>query len=337
MHTIAFLSSINEYSVGEFIAKFQEAKDYGENEVLVRVNTPGGNVAMGWSWLMTMKDFLAENDSNKIIYRAEGMVASMGAFATLYVSEATAIDKTRFTFHRAAYPSWVNVSEAMQKELDDINAELRSAMESKIDKSKWKQITGVSIREMFDGSKDRIDVTINAKDAKRLGIVKKVINLSSIEAQKINAELIAAHLEPIEIEAQHQETENENEIKTMTAQEIKEKYPEAYNAIVKQGESQERDRVEAWMAFKDIDAEKVHKGIESGELLNQKAMAEFQVAGIKKGFVVNAANENGANADTTGKEGAEDTTGTDTVEAEKKARIDAFEKELDSTLEKVSL
>lgn len=323
MHTIAFLSSMNEYSIERFINSFQDAKDRGETDVLVRVNSPGGLVNMGWSWLMTMRDFLQEGNGNSITYRGEGTVGSMAAFATLFVSEATAIQQTKFVFHRAAYPSWMTVTDQMQSELDDINSELRQKMESVVDKSKWKEITGVSIREMFDAKKDRIDVTISAKDAKKLGIVKKVINLSSIEAQQINAQLIEARLEPLEIEDENQEIEET----TMNAQEIKEKYPEAYSAILAKGVDQEKDRVSSWLAFKDIDAEKVHSGISAGANLTQTNIAEFSATAIKNGFVSASAEENPEGADTTLDQGQEDQGGEGADPSTE--RISAFEAELD--------
>lgn len=77
------------------------------------------------------------------------------------------------------------------------------------------------------------------------------------------------------------EINNQNNSK-MTKEEFKAQSPTAYEAIVQEGVLQERDRVEAWAVYNEVNPEKVKAGIESGQLLSGKAMAEFNLE-ISKG------------------------------------------------------
>lgn len=337
MRTIPFYSDVNDFSVERFIERFEEAKDFDEPHVFVRASSPGGNPYAGWGLILTIKDFLAESSDRKVDYRAEGLCASMMAFVTLFVSNATAIEQCDFMFHRASAPAWAMDDEMMAR-LERINDHLKKALEKAVDKAKWKQITGVSINDMFDANKDRIDVRIKAKDAKKLGIIQKVVSLSPVEANELNSRLVEAKLDPIKIEPKAEETEenfDQNTDKKMTVEEIKSKYPEAYEAILKTGKEQEKDRVEAWMEFAEIDPKKVHEGIKAGDNLGQKDFASFNATAMKNGFVQKAQEDSADGADTTGDDDQDDDLGDDDgADPEASDNVVAFEKELDKLSKK---
>jgi len=63
----------------------------------------------------------------------------------------------------------------------------------------------------------------------------------------------------------------------MTAEQIKAAHPEAYNAIVATGISQERERVNTFLAFHSADAETVIGKIKSGESVTSAFQAEMVV------------------------------------------------------------
>lgn len=326
MRTIAFLSGMNDFTVGEFINSFQEAQDLGETDVLVRLNTGGGSVMAGYSWIMTVRDFEAV-EGNNIEMRVEGRADSMGAFSTLFVNNTSAIEQSTLTFHRAEFPEWMNVTDEMQSQLDKINSDLRSALEAKVDADRWKSITGTTIRQMFNTKQERINVTINARQARKLGILKNVVTLSPVEAEQLNSELIAASIDPINVPKK--ETKNENKTSEMTVEEIKANHPEAYEQIVALGVQSEKDRVEAWLEFKDIDSAMAITGVVSGKNVNQKDIASFAAAGIKKGYV-DSSKESAVDADTTPGDDTPDDLGGDTAKTESEQRVSAFEEKLDN-------
>ena len=63
----------------------------------------------------------------------------------------------------------------------------------------------------------------------------------------------------------------------MTKEELKQQDPAVYASIIQEGATQERDRCQAWLAFSEIDMKSVQEGINSGENVTQKTMAEMAV------------------------------------------------------------
>lgn len=74
---------------------------------------------------------------------------------------------------------------------------------------------------------------------------------------------------------------NNSKTNKMTKEEFKAQNPTAYAEIVNEGVAQERDRVEAWVVFNEINPAKVKAGIESGEVMKQKAISEFSLESMK--------------------------------------------------------
>lgn len=68
-----------------------------------------------------------------------------------------------------------------------------------------------------------------------------------------------------------------NKNKAMTAAEFKAQHPDAHAEILAAGVSSEKDRVDTWMVYHDIDPEAVAKGIESGKPVSAKEQATFLV------------------------------------------------------------
>ena len=65
--------------------------------------------------------------------------------------------------------------------------------------------------------------------------------------------------------------------KKMTKEELKQQHPDVYASIIQEGATQERDRVEAWLAFSEVDLNAVKEGIQKGENVTQKTMSEMFV------------------------------------------------------------
>lgn len=118
-------------------------------------------------------------------------------------------------------------------------------------------------------------------------------------------------------------TTQTNKYKIMTSQEFKAQHRAEYDAMVKDIVTAERDRVGAWMAFMEIDAEAAKKGIAEGNEVTQKTISEMTVKAMSKAKL-GAMETESAEAVQTAEVPAEAATG------DKKAEV--WEKELDKAL-----
>jgi hypothetical protein len=81
----------------------------------------------------------------------------------------------------------------------------------------------------------------------------------------------------------------------MTIEKLKAEHPAVYAAIVaevtanaeKKGVEAERERVKAWLAYAQIDAVSVAKGISEGTQVTPSVMAEMQVKAFSKNGLAN--------------------------------------------------
>lgn len=168
--------------------------------------------------------------------------------------------------------------DASIERLDNMNKHLRAAMEAKLDIPEFEKIAGVTLDEFFNSEKV-IDVNLNAKNAKKIGLIKKIRNLAPEQAQALAQKFAAYNSnQPSKPPTKAKKT-------TMTLEEFKADNPTAYNDIfnkgVVDGKSKEKDRVQAWSSFINIDAKAVAEGIKSGDDLSQAAMADFAVKGLE--------------------------------------------------------
>lgn len=238
-------------------AIISQINDHMGDKIDLRTNSGGGEVKAGWGIAAKI------SEHGNVNMKVDGSADSMTANLLMYAKSAECLDVTTFTLHRAAYSSWYTPTEEDQAYLLNMNKDLKAKMLLKLDSEVFKKVTGFTIDEMFD-PEQRINITINASDAKKIGLVQKVNKLTPSEAEAFNKRMAFAYNE-----------QNPNLPIKMTVDEIKLKHPEAYNQIVKAGIEQEKDRVGSFLAFIDVDPEGVKKGIEAGTNLSATAMAEF--------------------------------------------------------------
>lgn len=277
---ILLYGSINEYSANEFVTKLESCKD---EDVSVRLNTDGGGPAD----MYCMAAKYSEHKKGKII-KVDGKAYSSGLFLICLTDDVECLDISQFWLHRAAYPSWIEkdpeyMSSAMWDNLDMINGKLRAAFEAKVDMEVYNSLGKPTLDEVFS-NESRIDVIISAKEAKKIGLVNKIVQITPkkrIEINALAARVAAQYTSP---EAQtpldlDSKKVNNSIKKYMTAEDLKAENPGLYNQIfaegVKAGVEQETDRVSACMTFVEIDPVGVKAAIESGKNLTQKQMAEF--------------------------------------------------------------
>ena len=293
---VLLYGQIYDESAAEFISQINEVPE-GE-ELVVRVNTPGGSVDYGNGMIAKFQEY----EGRKRV-KVDGAAYSMGFNFALYADEVEALDVSDFMIHRAAYPSWYEesfMSEAEKTSLVRTNKNLEKAFRNKVDVKAFEELSGTKVKALFSMD-DRVDVYMSAQDAKKIGLVDKINQItpkrrreikdqyngcmakaaSAIMDGSINLpkgfkpELVKPEEATVKDEFTKEQIEEQNNNNNMTLQDLKAKHPELFQEAYDMGVSAEKDRVESWLVFAAIDPDKVKEGIESGESVSAKQTQEF--------------------------------------------------------------
>lgn len=289
----------------------QQLNDFQGEDVTLRINSPGGSVFAGWGMVASTVDFDGE-----LTIKVDGTASSMAAILLLFHKNVEALNVSQFVLHRASTFS----REAGDLDiLAKVNKDIRAAFESKLDIPAFEKIAGITLDEFFT-SEDVIDVNLNAKQAKKIGLISKINKLepAEFEAMSMKFAAMSANSEPIDKPTKEASIEQNKPSKKekMTFEELQAKHPELVAFAVAMGVTKERDRAGAWMAFNDVDPVAVAAGVAGTENLTQTAQADFS----KKMFAAAAlkeTNEESAPAATTTEE--------DPTASPKKTELENFE------------
>lgn len=265
---IYLYSGIYDFTAESVISQIN---DNMGSHVTIRANSNGGSVMAGYGIAAKMAEH------GDVTIKVDGSADSMMAFLLMFAKNVEALDVSTFTLHRAATPSWYIPTSSDVIALAKMNDDLKAKMLQKINPDKFSEVTSYTIDEMFDPNK-RIEIEINAEQAKAIGLVQKINPLTPAQAEAFNKRIALAFNEP------------NNSHKKMTSEEIKSKHPEAYNAIMALGAESEKDRVGSIMAFVEVDPVGVKAAIEAGKALTETQRSEFaikafsaqRVSGIEK-------------------------------------------------------
>lgn len=261
-------NQIYSYSAQNIIAQIEECKN--EDDITIRINSGGGDVFATFGMMAKVQE-----RAGKTTMKVDGIAASAAAMFLCFADRVECLDTSTIMLHRAEG----DTSTPEDKKLvDDINASLRSQLESKLDGKKLKELKNTSIKNLFEDEK-RLDLFLTASEAKQIGLVDKINKLSVKESKALNERIfaIAAAFNP-----ESQDPIIPKTPITMTLEEIKAKHPELYAQIFALGVSQEKDRIEAILVFNDIDAVATKAIIASGKPIGQKEMSEFTLKAISK-------------------------------------------------------
>lgn len=276
---ILLYTSVSAWSASDFIASMEQCKN---EDVCIRMNTPGGSVYDGYGIIAKYNEF-----PNKKQIKVDGRADSFGAYFLCYtdVNDVECLDVSTFTFHRAAMPAWFEAdanyfTEEVKAQLNQINGTLRAALESKCTAAKFKSITGTSLDDMFSLN-SRIDVKINAEQAKKMGLVSKVNKITPLKLAEIKAYSLdlAAEL------TTHIQTEN---TEVMTINDVRAN-TEVYNALKAEILGAEKIRVKAFAAWEKYDPKAVLAHIVNGDEYNEAVAAGLQVKALSATGTANMA------------------------------------------------
>jgi ATP-dependent protease ClpP protease subunit len=269
---VLMYGDIYDSSAAEFINQIESNED---SDLTIRINSDGGSPEFAWGMVAKYREFEGEK-----IVKIDGKAMSSAAFFLLYADAVNALDVTQIMFHRAAFPEWYEqnyMTEANKGYLMSINKELEKALRAKIDIEAFEKMKGVTIKEIFSMD-SRVDVFLTAQEAKKIGLVSKIIKITPDRKQKIDSKMleISAKFVSKDVSANNISNNNNQKIETkMTIEKLKAEHPELFAQVVAMGVSSERDRVTAWSVFAEIDPKAVAEGIKGGENISQTAMAEF--------------------------------------------------------------
>jgi ATP-dependent protease ClpP protease subunit len=321
---ILLYKRVDSESSIEFIDKMNELD--GEEEAVARVNGPGGEPEYGFGMVAKWSEYQGPKR-----IKVDGKAYSMYAFLLLYSENNECLDVSEFLFHRAAYPDWFEGSEyftePLKENLARINKSMEKAFRAKIDIEAFENLKqvkdkGITVDSLFS-MESRQDVFLSAKDAKKIGLVKKINTITpqiAAEIETISASIgikkVVENPKPTPIE---EPINNEN----MTAAEFKAKHPEAYAEIVKLATEEEKDRVGSIMAFADVDLVECKKILASGKKLSETDRSEFSLKAIAK-MALKATENEAADPIQTAEQKVADKTTPVVKKAEKEKQVEAF-------------
>lgn len=284
---VLIYSMIFDFTAESFINQINE---FDGEDVTIRFNSPGGDVLASWGMVAKSQ----EHDGD-ILIKVDGQANSMAAIFLLFHSNVEALDVSKFTLHRA---SSFRDDEGTLKMLGEINKEIRSAFEKKLNIPEFERISGVTLDEFFN-SDNVIDVNLNAKQAKKIGLISKINKVDAAEFQALDIKFAAVSATNNNKEKNISKPKNN---KTMNIEELKSKHPDVYAKVFTLGKEDgikaESDRTGSWMVHVDANSKIVAEGIKSGDPLTATAQAELMKASFAASTVKDTEEDNAPDVDT---------------------------------------
>lgn len=277
---ITLYTPIYEFACERFIDKLNCIPP--DEDIELWLNSPGGSVFGGWSIIGPLSE-----REGKTTVKVFGDASSMAFYLLLFMDRVESLDVSTFMVHRAS--GYVE-SEADQEFLNMVNKTLREKLSKRVDEAKFKEVTGYTYKDIFEGE-TRIDVNISAKQAKKIGLVDKIIRLEPAQLEAYSSRFINffdPYDEQGSISASRgsevgakkgEEHKTEQKGTIMTKEEFKASNPGIYAEIIAEGvqlaKDKEKDRIEALLTYNEIDPKAVKEAILSGKDITQKFMAEM--------------------------------------------------------------
>ena len=328
---ILLYSPIYRETAEAFVEKLLQVDSSEDIDVLY--SSPGGSVFAGWGMIGPLAERTGKNHG-----KVYGDASSMALFSLLFMDTVEAIDVSNFTLHRADGYTETDDDKAF---LAKVNKDIRSKLEAKINPDIFKEVTGITLNEVFDPNK-RINVNLSAKDAKKIGLIDKVIRLEPKQLKALNNKFVAffdfdenpergsngESEKDVRGSTEKSEENNNTNVKSskMDKNKLIAEHPGVYQEILNEGIAKEKDRVEAFLEFIDIDAESVKKNISEGSNITNKFMAEMTRKGISAEKLEELKEDSPEEIEAKKKEAESK------VKTEGKNELEAFEKDVNSVM-----
>lgn len=141
----------------------------GEDEELtIRINTPGGGVSDGWAIISKLSE--RKKEKNGIV---DGVAMSMGGILLMFLDNVIVNDTSRIMLHKAAYANWYEPSDQERATLKVINDKFKEKLSKKVAGKKG----GKELIEKVFEPDVRNDVELTPEEALSLGIANEIRQL----------------------------------------------------------------------------------------------------------------------------------------------------------------
>lgn len=255
-----------------------------DNGPVVRVNSQGGDPFSTFGMIAKACEVGA-------CYQVDGQANSSAFYlvANAGSDNVECLNVSTFKVHRAAsymekypteYPGVIDQVKA-------VNVHLRAIIEKNL--PDFEKVTGVTLDAVFSmegGYDKRVDVSINAKQALKMGLVGKVNSLTAKKKKEINAFAEQYHIAAFSNEPNISAENNDNDMEPITTlAQLKAQFPGIYAEAKGEGITEgrtagiayERKRISTWNKYRGVDAKVVDAGIEAGTEVDMDIMAEMQI------------------------------------------------------------
>jgi ATP-dependent protease ClpP protease subunit len=307
---ILLYGEIWKYSALYFFEQIKEAlQEDPSAEMTLRINTEGGDPDYAMGMIAKIQEL-----PDQFEIKGEAMLHSLGLFFLCYVpkSKIEILDVSKAVLHRAAYPSWLESMAGFKESISydilaKVNKDLEKAFRARVDVDVLENLPqlkskDITLKDIFS-LESRVEVLLTASDLKKIGLVDSITKITPTKSVEMSARVDAfkkcRSLEEFKLAAKSAPSnDHESNNTTMTLEELKAKHPELHAQIVKAAAAAERERVEAWLEFLDVDAEAVTKGIKEGKELTMKSMAEFTRKGMNASALKKVKDDSAADVST---------------------------------------
>lgn len=148
------------------------------------------------------------------------------------------------------------------------------------------------IAEMLDPLNDMFLATVKANRGNKINadevlngktfLAEKAVEVGLIDGIKTLDEVLQVSMQQVGVKSNLTIINNTKNKVAMTPAEIKSQHPESYNAIVAEGEKNEKIRVKSWLSWMDTDKEVVMQGIETGAEVDRAVISEMSAKAANK-------------------------------------------------------
>jgi len=266
------------------------------NDVTIRMTTRGGYTPAGAAMIMGIDKF-----PGKVKMSVDGDVSSMGAIMLLYADEVEMSEMAEVMFHKAAYPDWYMPSDDEKANLKRENDRFKKKMEKRLGEAGQ-----ATIDKIFEEGK-RNDVYLTARQAKKIGLVNKVITLDP--SQKAAVKMAMENMPKEGVDNKKSNTninKNANNMLEITQDQLDAKLAKAekagYDKGLEAGRKKEADRRSAWEQFADVDPDAVKTGLESGEEMSRSEEIRMMRLANQKDAKKELENDNADGVETEGQD-----------------------------------
>jgi len=217
--------------IAQFLLEHKDA-----DEVVVRINSPGGNPYSGMAIHNSLK-----NHKARVIAHIDGMAASAASLIPMGADEVHVNSCAQMMIHNPSNLIWGD-EHAMRKEADNLAKLKESVMNAYLSK------VNISKEELIKVLDE--ETTYTAEEALQCGlathIVEEVVREGVVMySEPLNSKNFEEYMETFQHTIKMEQPSIKKETDIMTREQLKSDNPTLYNEILEEGKKEERTRLQA--------------------------------------------------------------------------------------------